>query len=155
VPSCLGQRISVLFPTSVHGASFAEFHSSHFLRATIVHGSIPVHLRGLNDHMEIELADLSEQLIASQEPARPHSLFIHSSTLILSIIAFLFSVGCCYFALFSVSFRHGLVSSATEHPQMETECLKPLAIRYSCPEWQLFPTQIDTSRWARWASSLI
>jgi hypothetical protein len=102
--------------------------------------------------MEVELADLDEQLIAGQDPTQPHNLL---STLILSIVSFLFSVGCCYFALFSVSFRHGLVSSATEHAQLETECLKPLAVRYSLPDTVLFPTEINTSRWMRWASSLI
>jgi hypothetical protein len=102
--------------------------------------------------MDPDLADLSEQLIEAEQRTRPHNLL---STLILSIVAFLFSVGCCYFALFSVSFRHGLVSSAAQHAQMETDCLKPIAIRYSCPKSHFFPTRLQESRETRWASSIM
>jgi hypothetical protein len=100
--------------------------------------------------MEDELADIGSASIPNEEPTNPQSLV---STLVMSILAFLFSVGCCYFALFSVSFRHGLVSSAARHAAMESDCLKPIPARFLCRH--RFPNRHHNESHAKWTAPVL
>lgn len=71
------------------------------------------------------------------------------SVFLLSLISFFVSIGCCYFALFSVSFRFGLISSANRFAEDTRRCMQqrptaffvgseyavPAAPRENATEW--------------------
>lgn len=95
-----------------------------------------------------------EASITSRESAQQSSPNL-ITTLIISIIAFLFSVGCAYYALFAISFRQGLITSAKKHAQIQSECLKPMPSQYYLPFSFLFPGNKDTNYHSRWADAMI
>ena len=80
----------------------------------------------------------------------PHNLF---TTLMISIFSCLFAIGCCYFALFSVSFRRGLITSTTKIALLRSECLSPVPSKYSVPSYFLVPFKYESvdnfSKWCR------
>ena len=89
---------------------------------------------------------------APQEQPSSHSLV---SILVISLVCFLFSIGCCYFAIFSLSFRAGLSESAIRHAILQTECLKAIPVRYSVDDSHLFPSHLNTEAHSKWTSALL
>ncbi|OHS93630.1 hypothetical protein TRFO_11615 [Tritrichomonas foetus] len=90
----------------------------------------------------------------SLEPPRPpHNLV---SILIISIFSCLFSIGCCYFALFSVSFRRGLTTSANNFVEMQSECLKPIPSKFFISSHNYIPCKTAEPRsHAHWSNAII
>lgn len=84
----------------------------------------------------------------SESTSATHSLF---STLFISIVSCLFSIGCCYFALFSISFRHGLINSASKIVELQSECLKPIPSKFFLSSSCILPcktfTPIPEAKW--------
>lgn len=78
------------------------------------------------------------------------------STLLISIFSCLFSIGCCYFALFSVSFRRGLLRSANQIVDIASTCLKPIPSKYTLSNTCLLPCKSTIpSSTAHWANAII
>ena len=69
-------------------------------------------------------------------PGSPPSLV---SALLCSIFSFLFSIGCCYFAIFSISFRSGLYDSTKDFSQYDTRCKDSIPYKYLVNHSYLFP----------------
>lgn len=101
------------------------------------------------------MEDLSTDAIPNPSEQTPssHSLF---STLFISIFSCFFSIGCCYFALFSISFRHGLINSANKIVEMQYECLKPIPSKFFLPSSCFIPCKTSTPiPDAKWSNAII
>lgn len=101
------------------------------------------------------MEDLSADAIPTPSEQSPtsHSLF---STLFISIFSCLFSIGCCYFALFSISFRRGLINSANKIVEMQSECLKPIPSKFFLSSSCIFPCKTSTPiPDAKWSNAII
>ena len=98
-----------------------------------------------------------EELEMPNAPGPPEQRPSHSlvSILVISLVCFLFSIGCCYFAIFSLSFRSGLAESAIQHARLQTECLKAIPVRYSVGNTHLFPSKLHDASHSKWTAGLL
>lgn len=98
---------------------------------------------------ENEIDDFSEAEINLDEERVPNLVF----ALVCSLFAFLFSIGSCYFALFSISFNKGLSSIAEEYGVDTSICLPLLPSKYLIPHNLLFPvTYTDANETFKYTS---
>ena len=78
------------------------------------------------------------------------------SVFILSVISFFISIGCCYFALFSVSFRFGLKSSANKYAEDTRKCIQRIPHKYLVGSEYLFPChRFEKDNSSAWTQGLL
>ena len=61
------------------------------------------------------------------------------SALLCSIFSFLFTIGCCYFAIFSISFRKGISDSSRNFKESDNSCEDFYPLKYSVNYSFIYP----------------
>jgi hypothetical protein len=100
---------------------------------------------------ETEIDEFSESEINLRDERVPNLGY----ALVCSLFAFLFSIGSCYFALFSISFNKGLSSIPEEYNIDPSICLPLLPSKYLLPHSILFPVTYKDANKSFKTTSLI
>ena len=82
----------------------------------------------MNEDLEPNIENFSETELEIDEQV-PNLGY----ALVCSLFAFLFSIGSCYFALFSISFNKGLASIPEPYLDTATKCSPLLPTKYLVP----------------------
>ena len=102
----------------------------------------------MNEELEPSIEDFSEIDLDLDERA-PNLGY----ALVCSLFAFLFSIGSCYFALFSISFNKGLANIPESYLYTASKCTPLIPTKYLVPNSYIFPvTNEDTADNFRYTS---
>ena len=102
----------------------------------------------MNEELEPNIEDFREADLDLDERA-PNLGY----ALVCSLFAFLFSIGSCYFALFSISFNKGLANIPESYLDTASKCNPILPTKYLIPNSYIFPvTNNDTTGNFRYTS---